>query len=576
MIYHGLAASPGIAIGPVFLFQRVKNVAEQYIPLDLDDEWLKLQNALNQGQKQLEAIYDHALRETGKEQAEIFEAQRLMLTDPELQISLKQAILIGRQNSQIAVVETFNQFGEALEKCGSEYFSARASDIRDVGNRILRILQNVSESTCNMPLIPSVLIADELSPSDTVILDKRMVLGFVTACGGTTSHSAILARELGIPAVVGVGPAALNIIVGSELIINGDSGEIIVNPESEVKNSYLHRQSKKNDVFQNAKEKCMEPACTSDGHRIHVVANIANIEGARKAVEYGAEGVGLFRTEGLFLERSDLPSEEEQYQVYSKILNEFGNCPVILRTLDIGGDKNLPYLQLPKEDNPFLGVRAIRLSFSRPELFNRQIRAALRASTAGNLRIMLPMIATREEIQLSKRMIRDCRNQLQSEGYPVAEKVEIGIMVEIPAAAILSERLAQGVDFFSIGTNDLSQYTMAADRTNPNVASLASAFQPAVLRLIAMVVASGHKYGIPVGVCGGLASEPEAIPILVGMGIDELSMNPPAIPMAKQIIHSLCLNDMADFAKKVIDLDSPDEVKEAVWRYFPSLCPESN
>jgi phosphoenolpyruvate-protein phosphotransferase len=345
---------------------------------------------------------------------------------------------------------------------------------------------------------------------------------------------------------------------------------VLIEPEQATIAQYRARQQAAATVLAQARQQAHEPAATQDGHRVKVVANIGNVEGARAALEAGAEGVGLLRTEFLYLERVDLPDEEEQYLAYRAIVDAFGDLPVILRTLDVGGDKVLPYLDLPQEMNPFLGLRAIRLSLTRPDLFKPQLRAALRAGAGRNLKLMFPMVATVTEVQAARAMLDKCHAELLAEGQPVAEGMEIGIMVEVPAAALMADCLAAEVDFFSIGTNDLTQYTLAADRTNAQVASLASGLQPAVLRLVRDVIAATHARGKWVGLCGELAGEPLAIPILLGLGLDEFSMNPPAIPLAKQIIRALTLEKGQAVAQAALEMDSPEAVRALVRERVPT------
>jgi phosphoenolpyruvate-protein phosphotransferase len=403
-----------------------------------------------------------------------------------------------------------------------------------------------------------------------VLLDKSLVLGFCTAEGGRTSHTAILARGLGLPAVVGAGRDVLTISTGDSLVLDGGEGKVLVEPDDDTVAQYRTRQATIARLLEGARERADEPAVTRDGHRVEVVANIGNVEGARAALEAGAEGVGLLRTEFLYLERDHLPSEEEQYRAYRAIVDLFGDRPVILRTLDVGGDKALPYLDLPDEMNPFLGVRAVRLCLARPRLFRPQLRAALRAGVGRNLKVMFPMVAEVSEVRAARDVLEECRTELLSDGQPVAEEIEVGIMVEVPAAALMADHLATKVDFFSIGTNDLSQYTLAADRTNAAVAPMAGGFQPAVLRLVRDTITAAHAQGKWVGLCGELAGEPLAIPILLGLGLDEFSMNPPAIPLAKQIIRALTLKEAQQTAQAALALDSSEAVKTLVRENVPA------
>jgi len=568
-IQRGIAASRGIGIGPAFHFRRADLCFDRRAVEDPAAEWNRCQAALETAHEQLAGVYAKAEAESGAEEAAIFQAHALMLEDPELLGTVRTAIEEQYVNAEAALSDGAEMYAQMLEALDDEYLSARAADVRDVAARVLRILLGVAESPAAGLMTPSIILARDLTPSDTVMLDKSLVLGFCTAGGGATSHTAILARGLGLPAVVGAGLDILEIPDGATLVLDGGEGTLLVGPDEETVAMYQERQVAAATVLAQARSRAHEPAITRDGHRVEVVANIGNVEGARAALEAGAEGVGLLRTEFLYLERTHLPDEEEQYQAYRAIVDVFGDLPVILRTLDIGGDKELPYLDLPQEMNPFLGVRAIRLCLARPELFRPQLRAALRAGVGRNLKVMFPMVATVAEVRAARAVLEECRAELLAEGQPVAEEMEIGIMVEIPAAAVMADHLAAEVDFFSVGTNDLSQYTLAADRTNAQVAPLATGFHPAVLRLVRDVIVAAHAQGKWVGLCGELAGEPLAIPILLGLGLDEFSMNPPAIPLAKQILRALTLDGAREVAQAALELDGPDAVRALVRERVP-------
>ena len=568
----GIPASYGIAIGPAFVFDR----AEIVIPdCSIDDpaaEWERFEAACQATREQLDQAYGKAHQDLGEEAAEIFSAQKLMLDDPELINTVKSRVeneLIGIEQ---ALHETAESYAQQLEAINDEYLSARALDIRDVSSRCLRNLLGLTDSPAEGLKNPSIIVAQDLTPSDTVLLNKDLVIGFCTAEGGSTSHTAILARGLGIPAVVGAGEEIKDIQTGQNLVIDGDAGEVTINPSTKALKEYKERQERFQQIQSEAEELTHQPAITTDGHQVEVVANIGNVEGVETALEAGAEGVGLLRSEFLYLERSSLPSEEEQYQSYKTIADAFGDKPVILRSLDVGGDKDIPYIDMPLEANPFLGVRAIRLCLSRPELFKPQLRAALRAGYGNNLKLMFPMVATVEDVKKTREVLDQCREELIKEGHEVAEKMDIGIMIEIPSAAIMADQLAEVVDFFSIGTNDLSQYTLAADRTNAQVATIASGFQPAVFRLIKGVIDAAHAKGKWVGLCGEMAGELLAIPILLGLGLDEFSMNPPAIPFAKRLIRSISFEHAKEVAEKALDLYGDKEIRE----YIKETVPEVN
>jgi len=561
-ILHGVPASRGIAIGPAFLFKKTDIHFERNTIKNVAEELQRFESALEQAKLQVAGLIEKAKLKTDADTASIFQAHAMMLEDPDYLASIQELITVSNLNAEAATSDATEKYAGMLDAMEDKYLRARAADIRDIGMRLLHILLKVADFPTEGLDRPAILLAEELTPSDTISLDKKLVLGFCTSGGGPTAHVAILARELGLPAVVGIGSEIMDIQEMSLVMLDGDEGTLVVEPDPaaiEIKRAQSSRLTMKGNE---AKKRAREKAVTKDGHRIEVVANIGSVESAATALDAGAEGVGLLRSEFLYLERTHLPDEEEQYQAYRAILDTFGDKPVILRTLDIGGDKELPYLTLAKEMNPFLGLRAIRLCLAKPEIFKPQLRAALRAGSERNLKLMFPMVATLAEVCSAKKILEECRQELLAEGLPVADHLEVGIMVEIPAAAITADYLAPEVDFFSIGTNDLSQYTMAADRTSSAVSGLANPFQPAVLRLIRDVSTAAHNHGKWVGMCGELAGEPLAIPLLIGLGLDELSMNPPAIPMAKQLLRNLTNDEARKVAEAVLRMKSPEEVRQ--------------
>jgi phosphotransferase system enzyme I (PtsI) len=567
----GIPASYGIAIGPAVVYQRAElEIISETID-DPEGEWMRFEAAQQTARKQLDEVYEKAKLESGDEHAEIFKAQAMMLDDPELIAAVKKMINEQKLNVESALSETVENYASMLEALEDEYLSARALDIRDVGSRLLRILLGETEIHTMDLNVPSIIIADDLTPSDTILLDKTYVLGFCTSKGGATSHTAILARSLGIPAVVGAGTKVQEVTDITPLIVDGDTGVVIIEPDDLTLSEYKIRQEKFSIVKGKAAEVAHEPAVTLDGHRVEIVANIGSVEDSRTALEAGAEGVGLLRSEFLYLEQISIPTEEDQYKSYKAIADSFGKMPVILRTLDVGGDKEIPYIDMPEEDNPFLGVRAIRLCLDRPQLFKPQLRAALRAGYGNNLKLMFPMVATVDEVVRAKTLLEECRQELKDEGVPFQENMEIGIMIEIPAAAIMADQFAEVVDFFSIGTNDLSQYTMAADRTNARVAQIASGFQPAVFRLIKQVIEAAHARDKWVGLCGEMAGELIAIPILLGLGLDEFSMNPPSIPYAKLLIRSISLERARAVAEQALKMSDSEEIRELVRHMIPEV-----
>ena len=568
---EGIPASRGICIGPIFQFVRRELAVEEVVVDDPAAETARLNEAITTAKDQISEIYEKALEESSKENAEIFQAHKMILEDPELLSGVRKKIVENKNCAESAMLKTAQEFAGVMAAMSDEYFSARATDIMDVGSRVVRILLGVAESPTANLKEASVIAADDLTPSDTVMLDKSLVLGFCTARGSATSHTAILARGLGIPAVAGAGADLLKIENVTTLIVDGTRGEIIVNPVAAMVEEYEQRIQAARTIQAEAVKHANEPAQTKDGIQVEVVANIGKVEGAESALENGAEGVGLLRTEFLYLERSSLPTEEEQYEAYRAILDVFGELPVILRTLDVGGDKEIPYMGLEAEANSFLGQRALRLCLVRPDIFKPQLRAALRAGVDRNLKIMFPMVATASEVREARRVLNECIAELRDEGVPFAEDIEIGIMVEIPSAALVADQLAKEVDFFSIGTNDLSQYTMAADRTNPKVAGLSDAFFPAVLRLVRDVINAAHKEGRWVGMCGELAGEPLAAPILLGLGLDEFSMSPPMVPVLKQILRHLDAREMKGVAEQALQLETPQEIRDFVKEKVPFI-----
>lgn len=557
---RGIAASDGIAIGPAFQFRRADLRFDRYQVEDSSAEWRRFQNAVEIARVQLTEMALQAERDLGNDAAAIFQAQMLMLEDPELLTRVRAALEEQGVNAEAALSDASGLYVHILEAVHSEYLRARAADVRDVTSRLLCILLGISLCPDAVPSVPSVILAHDLMPSDILSLDRSRVLGLCTAEGGATSHVALLARALGLPAVVGIGPGVLQIPSGATVVLDGGAGLLLVDPDPQTLSLYRARAGRRAGAPHRPAAPADGPAITSDGRRIVVAANVGTLEEARLAREVDADGIGLLRTEFLYLGRPTLPDEEEQYHSYRAILELFGNRPVVLRTLDVGGDKRLPGLELPPERNPALGLRAIRLSLTRPEMFRPQLRAALRAGAGHNLKIMFPMVTTVAEVRAARAFLEECRAELQAEGHPVAD-VAVGIMVEVPSAALMADHLAEEVDFFSIGTNDLSQYVMAADRTHAAVAPLADALHPAVLRLVRDIIAAAHARGKWVSLCGELAGDPVAIPILLGLGLDEFSMSPTAIPQAKRMIRSLTREEADQIARAALQQESAEAVR---------------
>jgi phosphotransferase system enzyme I (PtsI) len=561
---QGIPASDGIAMGPAFPLRQQELEVEGKTDCDPAEEINRLESAVAQASEEIKLLKQQAQEQVSAEEAEIFEVHAMFLEDPALIGQAQQLIKDRKISAEAGWQETVAKHSDALASLEAEYMRERAADVRDVGRRVLRHLLGIEELDLEHLNIPSVIIADDLAPSDTIRLNKDMVLAFCTAAGGPTSHSAILARSLGIPAVVGIGPEILEVSNGVELAVNGQSGLILVEPSEQSSAEFQARAEALRSQGEQYQGAAMEPATTQDGHHVEVVANVGRPKDAEQALELGAEGIGLLRTEFLFLERSEAPTEQEQTEGYKQILDSMESRPVIARTLDIGGDKEVPYIEMEPEENPFLGVRAIRLGLEQPELLMMQLRSLLRASPGHNLHIMFPMIATLEELRQAREMLKRAREQVVAEGLEIAEKIPIGIMVEIPSVVLMADQFAQEVDFFSIGTNDLTQYTFAAERANPNVAYLTDACHPAVLRQVHQVIEAAHKAGIWVGMCGEMAGDPEAIAILLGLGLDEFSMGSPSIPRAKAIVRQWTLKQARELAERALSMSSASEVRQAV------------
>ena len=536
---HGISASKGIVIGkPYFyIFEDIDINVNEKDSLSFKEKKRILEKVIKETKAEIKSLYKK-VKKSAKKEAEIFQAHLLFLEDPIIIEKINK--LIGQGFSTTASVSrAFEENANAMEKMENIYFRERAKDIRDVSEKLIRRILNKPRPNLSSLSYPAIVVARDLTPSDTANLDKKNVLGFVTEIGGITSHTAIIAEALRIPAVVGA-KGIMDLAKDKDiLILDGNDGEIIINPDEDILKYY----KKKNIRMQKEKKELEKikflPAITKREKRIEVSANIGLPEDADIALREGAEGVGLFRTEFLFLGRTTPPTEKEQFEAYKMVLERFRGKPVIVRTLDIGGDKQIPYLNLEEELNPFLGVRAIRLCLRRKVLFKTQLRAIIRASAYGKVKIMYPMIAIKEEIEQANKVLEEVKAEFIKENIVFDKNIEVGIMIEIPSAALSADELADYVDFFSIGTNDLMQYTFAADRTNQNLNYLYKPLHPAMLRLIKMTIDASHKKGKRTGLCGELAGDPEAIPKLVEMGIDELSMSPSKIPEAKKIIRNL-------------------------------------
>jgi phosphoenolpyruvate-protein phosphotransferase (PTS system enzyme I) len=536
---NGVAASEGVAVGPAFVHvpRELKPERESISKDAVEEELGRFQSAVETVTRKLSETAER-LREGGSEsEAGIFEAHVEMAEDPEFQSDVEERVR-DLTSPEAAVISVGEEYASMFAGMEDEYMAARADDVRDVASQIAAELMGGGATGLESLAEPSVILAVNLAPSDTARIPKGMGLGFLISEGSKTSHVSIMARSMGIPAVVGVG-SELDKALNAEIVaLDGGEGYAIADPDPQTLSAFEDKQKQMAAEAALLEEYKHREARTSDGRRIEVSANIGSAKDAEEALSWGAEGVGLFRTEFLFMERAELPSEEEQYEVYREVAEAFGDKPVIIRTLDVGGDKDLPGVDQPAEENPFLGWRGIRMSLDTPELFKPQMRALLRAATHGNLKVMFPMIADIEEVRAAKEHLEEAQRELESEGMEVGE-LEVGIMVETPAAAIRASEIAPEVSFFSIGTNDLVQYTLAADRGNERLRHLQSADHPAVLELIGMACEAAREAGIWVGVCGEAAGDPALIPALVELGVTELSMSAPSIPRAKKIISEL-------------------------------------
>ncbi|WP_025773612.1 phosphoenolpyruvate--protein phosphotransferase [Neomoorella thermoacetica] len=565
MLLKGIAISPGKVIGRAHrLIEHANNYSRSFLTSEVEKEkeLARLAQAFNQAKEQLASLIDKTKREIGLQEAKIFEAHLLLLSDPLLGEKIRTKIQVEGKDAVWAVSEATEEIAQEFASLEDEYFRERAVDIRDIGRRLIACLGNgleeVSDEATN-----TIIVAEELTPSQTASFSRRTVAGIITEKGGPTSHTAVVARSLGIPAVSGVTNLLDLVKDGDFVFIDGNNGVIHLNPDvEEIKNLPTNGQNNWRDkmCIRNALAK----AITRDGHEIEVATNLRNFEEAELALAYGAEGVGLFRTEFLYMNRQEPPGEEEQFLIYRDVLLALKDKPVIVRTLDIGGDKHLPYLEQDKEDNPFLGLRGIRLCLKHKKLFKTQLKALLRASSYGNLKLMFPMVTTLEEIREAKTLLEEAREELQVAGIETSINIPIGIMIEVPAAALMADILASEVDFFSIGTNDLTQYTLAVDRDNEKVAVLYDAYHPAVLKFIYQVVDAAHRKGKWVGLCGELGGDSLAAPLLVGLGLDEISMSPVFIPEMKERIRALSYEEGRELVRRLLELPGAKEVREVL------------
>ena len=561
-VYRGIAVSAGVCRGKILVLRHSRHVIARHELADgqVEAEIKRYQHSLVQTRQQITEVQRRVAETMSSTEADIFDAHLLMIEDPVLIEEVIKIIREQKVNAEFAFHTAAEKYIAVLENVDDEYLRERAADLRDLSGRILDNLLNINEPSDLRHLRePCILVGHDLSPSTTAQLDTKFVLGFATDIGGRTSHTAILARSLDIPAVVGLKTLSAELETGDYVLLDGYNGTIIVNPTDQTLFEYGQLAKLKASLGEKLREIQRQPAVTLDGRTIHLSANIEDQNDVPAVIAHGAEGVGLFRTEFLFINRENLPTEEEQYQVYREVAAALKPNSVIIRTLDLGGDKFASHLQLAQEMNPFLGWRAIRFCLAQPELFCAQLRAILRASAEGNIKMMYPMISGLDELNQANALLEKCKAELRAEKIPFAENLEVGAMIEIPSAVLIADALAKRVKFFSIGSNDLIQYTLAADRTNEKVSHLYEPTHPAIVRLIKMTVDAAHTNGIWAGVCGEIAGDPVLAPLLVGLGVDELSAAPAVIDQVKYIIRRVKLEEARQLAEFALASESPAE-----------------
>ena len=540
----GKGVSKGVAAGPISFYRRASGVIPRHEVSDTAAELERFCTARETAKEQLAKLYDKALAEAGEDAAMLFEAHQMMLDDLDFVESIEGMIENDRVNAEAAVSDTGAQFAEMFAAMDDSYMQARAADIRDISARVIGILTGEGESGI-VSDVPCIVAADDLAPSETVQLDKALILGFITAGGSANSHTAILARTMGIPAIIGAGDALQPEMEGKYAIIDGQTGEAVVEPDDAERERLLKKQAKEKALKELLDQLKGKPNVTKDGRNVMVYCNIGSPADIDAVLQNDGGGIGLFRSEFLYLQGSDYPTEDEQFKAYKTVAERMGGKRVIIRTLDIGADKQADYFHLDKEENPAMGLRAIRICLTRPEVFRTQLRALYRASAYGKIAIMFPMITSVWEVQEIKRICRNIRAELAEEGVPMADKVELGIMIETPAAVMMSAELAHEVDFFSVGTNDLTQYTLAVDRQGVGLDRFFDAHHPAVLRMLRMAAENAHKAGIWIGICGELGADAELIETFLSMGIDELSVSPSAVLPLRSAIRSIDTTTLA-------------------------------
>ena len=561
MRIQGISGSRGVAVGNVYRYIQEEIVIPDYTVADdkVEEEIGKFAAAMAATLKQLDTIRQKALDEMGPEEAAIFEAHMQIAQDPSLSDGIKSLVESSHTNVVAATAQTIETFANIFLGMEDPYMRERGADIKDIGDRLMRNMLGMNPRGLSHISGEVILVAQDLAPSDTASLDKTVVKGIVTAAGGPTSHAAIMARTLEIPAVMGVGDIE-SFVDGDKAVVLGTDGIVEMNPSDADWAEYTNQAAAFQEELKRLRESANLEATTTDGYHVELFGNIGKAKDAKNALTMGAQGIGLYRTEFLYMENDELPAEDVQFEEYKKVAQDMKGKPVIIRTMDIGGDKELKCLDLPSEMNPFLGYRAIRISLNRPDIFKVQLRALLRASAFGDIHIMYPMIASVEEVKQANAMLDECKEELTAEGKEFNKDIKVGIMIEVPAAAVISPILAKYVDFFSIGTNDLCQYTLAVDRMNEAIGSLYQPLHPGVLRLIKHVIDASHEQGKFTGMCGELASDPVATMILLGLGLDEFSMTASSIPLIKNILRSVSKAECEEVANKALTMDTAEEI----------------
>ena len=561
MRIQGISGSRGVAVGNVYRYIQEEIVIPDYTVAEdkVEEEIGKFAAAMAATLKQLDTIRQKALEEMGPEEAAIFEAHMQIAQDPSLSDGIKSLVESSHTNVVAATAQTIETFANIFLGMEDPYMRERGADIKDIGDRLMRNMLGMNPRGLSHISGEVILVAQDLAPSDTASLDKNVVKGIVTAAGGPTSHAAIMARTLEIPAVMGVGDIE-SFVDGDKAVVLGTDGIVEMNPSDADWAEYKNQAAAFQEELKRLRESANLEATTTDGHYVELFGNIGKAKDAKNALTMGAQGIGLYRTEFLYMENDELPAEDVQFEEYKKVAQDMKGKPVIIRTMDIGGDKELKCLDLPSEMNPFLGYRAIRISLNRPDIFKVQLRALLRASAFGDIHIMYPMIASVEEVKQANAMLDECKEELTAEGKEFNKNVKVGIMIEVPAAAVISPILAKYVDFFSIGTNDLCQYTLAVDRMNESIGSLYQPLHPGVLRLIKHVIDASHEQDKFTGMCGELASDPVATMILLGLGLDEFSMTASSIPLIKNILRSVSKAECEEVANKALTMDTAEEI----------------